>query len=252
MYYVLTGGMHPFGPNSDKSKIENNLNNEKTKPKFVHLRNRQEECTGFDREKWITVIDIIKRMIKLDRKHRLQIEKVLYHPAFYRSQKKLDFLLKVHESVKFYSGANCQKDLGKNINKALQQYDADLMNDDKSGYESFKSEPEKIFQDYQYFLYGDDGTNGDEGKNPNDKDGRPFWIVLKGKGSNKGKCVSIRILLNHLRNVVAHACDEPPGVPKQFKIDFWGEMVDSYFTEKFLQVITGLLFALTDLSFYII
>ena len=236
MYYALTGGMHPFGPTSDKPKIVDNLKNEKTKPKFVHLRKRQEECTGFEREKWITVIDLIKRMIKLDRKHRLQTEEVLYHPAFYRSQKKLDFLLKVHESVKLYSGANCQKNLGKQINKALQQYNAELMNDDKSGYKAFEIEPEKIFQDYQYFLYGDDGTNGDEGKNPNDKDKRSFWIALKGKGSNKGKCVNIRTLLKHLRNAVAHACDEPPRVPIQFKTDFRGEMVDSYFPEKFLEV----------------
>ena len=175
-------------------------------------------------------------MIKFDRKQRLQIEEVLCHPTFYRSQKKLDFLLKVYESIKFYTGANCQKKLGKQINKALKEYDTELIDDDLVGYKSFEIKPEEIFQDYQYFLYGDDGTNGEMGKNPNDKYERSYWIALKGKGSRKGKCVNIRTLLKHLRNTVAHACDDPLRVPEQFKTDFRGEMMGSYFPQKFLEV----------------
>ena len=134
MYYALTRGMYPeFVQTNGRRKTVNSLQNEKAEPKFAHLRRLQKRCTGFKQEKWITVIDLIKRMIKFNHRQRLRIEEVLFHPAFYCSQKKLDFLLKVFESVKYYKGKNCQEKIGKKINNALWKYDAELMNDDKSG-----------------------------------------------------------------------------------------------------------------------
>ena len=224
MYNTLSIGKHPFGEVSSISKIKSNIQ-KNAKPKFTDLRSRQNMCNGFEKEKWITVIDMIKRMIKHASKERFTVEDVLFHPTFYNSQKKLDFLLKIHESVKNFSKTNFFSTQDKN--NPLLEYNAELEDGDQIGKKEFYIDPEKIFEHHQYFLEGDDGTKKD-GINPNDKFGRPYWNTLE-------SMITIQYLLKSLRNTVAHACDDPPRVPEKFKENF-RKSEDSYKPQAFLNV----------------
>ena len=93
---------------------------------FLKLRERQTSLKAGNQEKWITAIDMIKRMIDHNFDKRLTIEQVLHHPTFNIPQETLEFLLKIHEVVKENPEA-----FNKNIK--FNEFDKDLMNDRKSG-----------------------------------------------------------------------------------------------------------------------
>ena len=133
-YYTLTNKRNPFWStlNQDKSKIKikqeyaiklstrnrasqslekstaqgGNQRNERstaneenqrseTNPSFSLIRNSKMLT-----EQRVTVADMIRRMIDRDLTKRLRIEDVLCHPSFYDDEKKLKFLLTVHETTK--------------------------------------------------------------------------------------------------------------------------------------------------------
>ena len=233
MYYTLSERKHPFQDMSKKNhSFEDCECNFKKAAKFTELRNKQNSATGFEQEKWITVIDLIKRMIVIGYKRRLKIEDVLWHPTFYQPQKKLDFFLKVYESIKPNGEiVNIRSPLYIKINTALTEYNRNLMEDDNSETVDFVVNREEIFKNHDYFLKGRKDSN-DFCRKSNK---RNCWVPLEDT-TRWGFCNNVRSLLITLRNVVAHACEKPPRVPEDFKIDFRGEKKDSYFPEQFLNV----------------
>ena len=110
MYYTFSKGSHPFKQNkttrmcnqqdaNEEQVIIDNIK-QKQPANLTELRTFQYSLEAGNKEKWITAIDLIKRMICHNLDKRLSIEQVLHHPTFYTPQKKLEFLLKIHEIVK--------------------------------------------------------------------------------------------------------------------------------------------------------
>ena len=246
MYYTLSERKHPFQDTSKKThSLKNCKGNPKKAAKFTDLRNKQNSAIGFEQEKWITVVDLIKRMIVSPYKQRLEIEDVLWHPTFYQPQKKLDFFLKVYESIKPKGEVvDINSPLYKKINKALTMYNQNLMEDGKKESIPFCVKRETIFEKHDYFLKGRKDSNDfyyflKERKDSNDfcrKNKKiDCWVPLEDP-SRFGYCNNVRSLLRYLRNVVVHACEKPPRVPQDFKNDFRGKKKDSYFPQQFLNV----------------
>ena len=235
MYYTLSEKKHPFQHTFKKNcSLEDCEWNSKKVAKFTELRNKQNLATGFEQEKWITVIDLIKRMIVSSYKQRLKIEDVLWHPTFYQPQKKLDFFLKVYETVKPKGEVVIESSLYVKINTALTKYNQNLMEDmedDKSKPIRFVVDREIIFKQHDYFLKGRKDSNEFCRKNKK----IDCWVPLNDE-SRVGYCNNVRSLLRYLRNVVVHACEKPPRVPEDFKKDFRGEKKDSYFPQQFFDV----------------
>ena len=229
MYYTFSKGNHPFEQNktprtrdqlvlNEEQVIINNIKR-KQPANFLKLRERQTSLKAGNKEKWITAIDMIKRMICHNLDKRLTIEQVLHHPTFYTPQKKLDFLLKIHEVVKENPEAF-------NRNVKFNEFDKGLMNDKESGQKvAFSIRAKQVFRQHRYFLYGGDVTK----LNKNPFTNQPYWQFLNNVST-------VPSLLEGLRNKVAHACDNPPGdVPVQFYNDFRLSK-DSYNPAKFLEV----------------
>ena len=96
-YYSLTQKCHPFAPKpkqNDIIKAKENIQNS-VLPEFIKLR----EVKNCEEVNKIAMVDLIKGMTRNESTERLTIEEVLFHPAFYNSQEKLDFLLTFHANV---------------------------------------------------------------------------------------------------------------------------------------------------------
>ena len=208
IHYAITGGKHPF-------TIETEIK-EKKVPSFSELRKLRFNTT-ITEEPTITAVDMIRRMISHEAKYRLIAEEVLCHPIFWKDKKKLQFLLKIHESVK---NIKWDSPLTPVILKDLRQYDGGLLNDNELGeLKNFTLCEEQIFKDHKYFY---------DGENYKIKENKRVWIYLK-------NITNVTALLKALRDKIAHVCDWPSNEPNQFEIDF--EVTDdSYNPRKFLEV----------------
>ena len=163
---------------------------------------------------------MIRRMIDHDPIKRMTAEEVLYHPTFYNDQKKLNFLLKVHECVKNMDWKS--PSTNKKLNE-LHHYDSGLLNDgDVGNPRKFQLCEEIVFSEHKYFYKANDITKNVENKK------KKKWILLK-------DITNVNALLKALRDKVAHAYDGPGNVPFQFAKDF-DVTEDSYNPGKFLEV----------------
>ena len=204
IYHTLSGGKYPIKLNSFFFEIKNNQENVKKSHNFTELMkdtNTELETT----EAKITTVDMVKRMICHDPKKRLTIDDVAHHPTFYGDQKKLDFLLKIHETVK-------NSELTFRC-KTLNVYDKGLFNRSAVGSERFQINSERLFKNFTYFME----------------------IQKKPKNWRYISFDNVESLLKALRDKVTHACDGPNGVPSKFEDDF--EVTgDSYSPKKFLEI----------------
>ena len=205
-YYTLTEGSHPFKfsirrkwcIDKVEEKIISNIKEKKVaKVKHMELLNADDE----NRE---TQKAMIEQMVDHNSKGRLTIDEVLYHPTFYTPQRKLEFLLKVRESVKIF-WTKKDHSLKTEIDRVIK------------GYEK-KFDANKIFKKHYYFI--DPKLEVENG-----------WQPLYDTSGN------IKTHLNGLRNKVAHACDtqKEKGTPLQFQKDF--EVTDDSFSHaKFVRI----------------
>ena len=202
-YYTLTTEQrHPFyaeqGQNDIEKIMRNIASNEKAQIKIKDLASRTEE------EKF-TQKSMIEQLVDHNPDNRQTIDAVLFHPTFYTPKRKLEFFLKVRESVEnFWTDVEEEKDkeLKKKIQKALKNNKMTL-------------NPDTIFENYPYLT--DVSLRVKNGWQPVQDFSGNFQIYLKG-----------------LRNKVAHAC-ENKGTPEQFKTHF-GVTKDSYNPGKFVEI----------------
>ena len=212
MHCALTGGKYPFKSNAEIT--------ERKAPNFKELRSSKFDAK-ITQETIITVVDMTKRMIDHEPTKRLTVDEVLCHPTFYSDQEKLNFLLKVHESVKNWK-STCL-DLDK-----LHHFDGGLLNDNDVGNsKKFQLSETKIFKDHEYFFKEANETKNIGNENNKNKK-RNNWVLLRDIANVNG-------LLKALRDKIAHACDGPCNVPLQFVKDF-DVTEDSYSPRKFLEV----------------
>ena len=168
-------------------------------------------CLSGSKEQTITTVDLIKGMVNQDPTKRLTVDEVLYHPAFYTQKRKLEFLLKIHESLKRF-GISPHNSLKPKIDAAVKSY-------------TFN--PEIMFSERPYLL-------GSKAQNPSKSNSKKKnignWRLYY--ADSIGNVVT---LLKALRDKVAHARDSDGNVPERFKEDF-GVTYDSYDPAKFVKV----------------
>ena len=123
VYVAVTGGKHPFGPLELSYKIEGNIR-EATPPNFEHLRSYG-NFLNYSVEEKITMIDMIKRLIRHKPKERLTIEEALCHPTFYSATKKVKFLKQIYHFLK--------KETNPKTLEQVNKFDMGLLNDYQSG-----------------------------------------------------------------------------------------------------------------------
>ena len=223
VYYILTKEhSHPFHAGQYK------IDSEKIKINIVSKKKADVEFQQFasetDEEKF-TQKAMIEQMVDHDPAKRLKIDDVLYHPTFYRPQRKLDFLLTVRESLeKFYGfDGTCQTtDEQKKIVKKFTSLNEKI--NEQIGEEEFNI---KItFQNYKYFTKPLPKKEKEERKKKKYKGG---WEPIK-------HFDNVKLVLRALRNKVAHACDI--NTPEDFKKDFGVNLhtYDSYEPAKFFEI----------------
>ena len=102
IYYTLTKGHGCFSTTKKKQYFQKQrVGMAKKIPWFIQ---DDLDCSAASTEQKITSMNLIIQMVTQEPNHRLTIDKVLYHPAFYSPELKLQFLLTVYESLKkFYS-----------------------------------------------------------------------------------------------------------------------------------------------------
>ena len=253
-YYWLTEEHHPFAPDLEQNDFNGaikKIKELKALPKFTKLR----KSNRYGKVQMVTLVGLIQKMIHRVPRHRLTIEKVLCHPAFYDANKKLNFLLTVHEYINaplklreirqrkngkiFDDRISNQNLYEKEIWKSIKNidlyewklmYDEPLCNDIQSkvdkGKLKFELSSEEIFKEHNYFK--------DKLIIKSEHDTR---IQLESKWRSVDGIKSVSDLLKALRNKVAHACDPYPDVPLQFINDFReGNDIFEYKSEKFLEV----------------
>ena len=242
-YYCLTEKCHPFAPDSEQKNFEEATKNiqpsKNISPNFAKLRKLE---NFYGKVQMITIVGMIRKMIRRVPRERLTIEEMLYHPSFYNAKKKLDFLLTIHEYLNAPSKLDLirkryRSQIGsttfneqaiRNVIGEIHFYDWRLMYDQKNqiptelednGKLKFKLKSCEIFKKCQYLTI-------------NEVDGFPN---SKWRGVNEIE--DVPNLLKALRNKVAHACDPFPDVPQTF-IDDFREGIDifEYKPEKFLEV----------------
>ena len=198
-YYTLTAAhRHPFqaeqGENDPERTVENIVRKEKAQIEIEELASRTKE------EKF-TQKSMIELMVDHNPDNRLTIDAVLLHPTFYTPKRKLEFLLKVRESVeKFWTKVG--HELKQKIEDALKSY-------------KISCDPERMFKNYPYLT--DSSLRKRNGWKPLDDVTGNFKVYLKA-----------------LRNKVAHACDDRD-TPKEFIRDF-AVTEDSYNPAKFVEI----------------
>ena len=243
MYNTFTKGKYPFKQNdvnsrkldfedlrARQSECKAREKQEKVKRKEERKKEktekevkRQENLNGADNlkheinaavaidteEKWITTIDMIKRMLNAE----LTIMDVFHHPTFYNYQKKIDFLLKLNRSLQ-------KKTLEYDIIKKVNKYSLSLLDDQKNieDKEEFNIDYKNLFDREDKFYYFLEGY-------PKSK---PTFKPLKG-------VFNVKTLLNGLRNKVTHANDSDEDLPIEFRNDFQVSK-DSYNSTLFFKV----------------
>ena len=85
-YFAVTGGENPFG--KEDYEIKKNVK-EKNPPNMDMLRKDSQE---YSEERRITLIDMIKRLIRHKPEDRITVDDVLRHPTFFTNEDILDFL----------------------------------------------------------------------------------------------------------------------------------------------------------------
>ena len=219
LYYAVTK-YHPFANflcegAAEKARI--NI----TQAKLPNLDELRQGNNSYSPEQRYTMVGLIKGMIHHEPNKRLSAEEVFHHPTFYSAKKKVEFLLKIHETVKNLNF--CRSDV-KALNQELfklNNYDRALDFDEENTAKnqlqtiSFQIKATEVFAGYNYFLYLPDGVNSS-------------WSTLL-------HVCNVPSLLKALRNKVAHACDKYPSVPQHFQSNFTTSN-DSYKPEKFLEV----------------
>ena len=202
MYYTLTNGEYPFiFPSATTSEIsaikENTMNEEDARINKDHLTSKTDE------EKY-TQSTLIRQMLNHNPEELLKVEDVLYHPKLYTAERKLEFFLKVRESIhKIWP--HKQHPLKNKIEESIQEYWKNLV-------------PEEMYKDHEYFM------------NSYSKKKRKR---LRGDSSSEDDTVNLSNFLTTLRNKVAHACDGAKSNNAKFKEDF-GVTFDSYSPAKFV------------------
>ena len=197
MYFTLTNGKHPFDFQSASNAIEENIINEDARINENHLTSETDE------EKY-TQSKMIRQMLDHNPEERLKIKEVLYHPTFYTAERKLEFFLKIRESLRKVWKLE-KSSLKKNIEASIEKYWKNI-------------DPEEIYKDHPYFL-----TSYSKRKRKR----------LRGDSASEDDTVNLSNFLTTLRNKVTHACDDDQRNNEQFKIDF-EVTFDSYSAAKFV------------------
>ena len=218
LYYAVTKN-HPFTNYLSKGATEKaQINIARARP--PNLDQLRKGDKSYSTEQRYTMVGLIKGMIHHDSDKRFSAKEVLHHPTFYSAKQKIEFLLKIHETVKNITPDPKNKEYLdqkfklNNYNRALD-FDDENVDQNQKQTISFQIDASKLFKDYQYFL-----------RRPADV--KKDWSVLH-------NVLDVPSLLKALRNKVAHACDKYPYVPLQFQRDF-STPDDSYIPEKFLEV----------------
>ena len=202
MYYTLTNGEYPFifplAPTSEISAIKENTMNEKDE------RINKDHLTSKTDEEKYTQSTSIRQMLNHNPEERLKVEDVLYHPTFYTAERKLEFFLKVRESIRKI-WPHKQHPLKKKIEESIQEYWKNLV-------------PEDMYKDHEYFMYS-------YSKKKRKRLHRDF--------SSEDDAVNLSNFLRTLRNKVTQACDGAESNNAEFKEDF-GVTFDSYSPAKFV------------------
>ena len=202
MYYTLTNNEHPFiFPSATTSEIsaikKNTMNEEDARINKDHLTSKTDE------EKY-TQSTSIRQMLNHKPEERLKVEDVLYHPTFYIAERKLEFFLKVRESIRKI-WPHKQHPLKNKIEESIQEYWKNLV-------------PEEMYKVHEYFM-------NSYSKKKRKRLHRDF--------SSEDDTVNLSNFLTTLRNKVAHACDGAESNNAEFKEDF-GVTFDSYNPAKFV------------------
>ena len=159
MHYALTGGKYPFKSNAEIT--------ERKAPNFKELRSSKFDAKVTE-EAIITVVDMTRRMIDHEPTKRLTVDEVLCHPTFYSDQEKLNFLLKVHESVKNWKSTPLDLD-------KLHHFDGGLLNDNDVGNsKKFQLSETKIFKNHECTF--------------SKKQTKPKTLITKTKKETNGFC----------------------------------------------------------------
>ena len=263
-YYTLTSQCHPFAPIPDQKNFEEATEKircgkiyptNENKPKFLKLR----ELKILSKEQKVTIADMIWHMIDWDPSKRFEVKDVLNHPSFYNAEKKLNFLLTVHENTK-----DSADDLCKNYQK-LKKIEADInekknslnSSDDQLQRKKIKDlikrrdncikEKSKILEnncevnEYERRLEDDDANDFEKKTFDIHEDtGFANYEYLKEKNQDNPLSLwkpvlarDVTTLLKCLRNKVYHACDSDN--PKEFQKQFL-KRKDTYNAEMFLEV----------------
>ena len=174
------------------------------------------KLSSHDEVQNVAMVAMLQRMIDHRAKKSLNIKEVLRHPALYCAQKKLDFLLKINESMKLI-------EWNKNEDRMIydiSHYDGGLSDDRQARKEKeFKINFRDIFKKHPYFI--EKMVTGKIAKK-------------RGKWKTLDNVDNVQLLLIELRNKVAHACDDY-NIPDDFKNNFLSG-IDSYKPEMFLKV----------------
>ena len=206
-YYTLTEEhSHPFyteqGTIDQKKAMKNIEEKMKADVDFQKLESETKE------EKF-TQKSMIEQMVDHYPAKRTTIDDVLHHPTFYTPQRKLDFLLTVHESLeKFYP-------------KSPKHLALKVKIDEEIAGEKFL--PNKMFQDYNYLI-----TYPLDKERPKQKKDTGGWKPIE-----FGSDPNVKLLLRTLRNNVVHACD--CRTPAQVK-KYFGAKEDYYDPAKLLKI----------------
>ena len=207
MYYTLTNGEHPFDFSSATTNINAITRNQVIKKNIMNEEdariNEDDFTTETDEEKYAQST-LIRQMLNHNPEERLKVEDVLYHPTFYTAERKLEFFLKVRESVRKI-WPHKQHPLKNKIEESIQEYWKNLV-------------PEEMYKDHEYFM------------NSHSKKKRKR---LHRNSSSEDDTVNLSNFLTTLRNKVAHACDGAKSNNAEFKEDF-GVTFDSYNPAKFV------------------
>ena len=202
MYYTLTNGEHPFdflsSPTRKINTIKETIINEED------ARINEDHLTSETDEEKYTQSTMIRQMLNHNPEERLKIEEVLYHPTFYTAERKLEFFLKIRESLRKVWELE-ESSLKKKIEASIQGYWKNLA-------------PEEMYRDYPYFITSYSKKNRKR---------------LCGDSASEDDTVNLSNFLTTLRNKVVHACDDNRRNNKQFKTDF-EVTFDSYSAAKFV------------------
>ena len=215
IYYTLTAKhRHPFYTGQGKIDIETAKENIKGKVEAVV--DFQQLASRTDEEKF-SQKSMIEQVIDHDPAKRLKIDDVLYHPAFYTSQRKLDFLLTVRESLEKFYRPDKKTELAKKFDSLNEKIEEEI------GEEKFNID--RTFQNHKYFTKPLTKEEIEKRKTKKYKGG---WEPIE-----KRKFSNAKLVLRALRNNLAHACDI--NTPDDFKKDF-GVNLDSYEAAKFFEI----------------